>query len=90
MNGGDCGVSMRVRHTVMDGEIRMFAVTFTDVMQKTRGMRYDPVGPFYVSASRSQVVVHRCTLRTVSDCEMFQAAVALAMASMLDLRRKVT
>lgn len=83
----DVGVAMRIRHTVLDGEVRMFATSFREVLQPRRGIRYDAIGPFYVSASRTQIIVHTCELRTAGEYDLFLAAMTLAIGAMDELRR---
>lgn len=65
----------------------MFATSFREVKQPQRGIRYDAAGPFYVSASRTQIVVHNCELRTAAEYDLFLTAMALANGAMDELRR---
>lgn len=83
----DSFVSVRKRITIMDGEVRMFARGFADY-QTAGGTRYEANGPFYISASRNQVVVHFCELRDERDFVLFNSAMEMAMNAMRELKAR--
>ena len=82
----DVGLAVRVRRTVVDGEVRLFATSFREVVQERRGTRYDAGGPFLVSACRSRVTVHFCTVVNRAQFDIFLAALTLAVGTMEELR----
>lgn len=75
-------VYMCSRRTIMDGEVVTFATGFRP---PSKGA-YEPTGPFEVSASRNQVIVHRAWLSTPEQHGCFIAAVNAAYAAMWALR----
>lgn len=85
----DIGIAMRTRHTVLDGEVRMFATAFREIVQEKRGIRYDAAGPFYVSASRNCITVHKCELRAKAEFDLFVLALTLANGAMDELRKGI-
>lgn len=87
--GDDIGIALRTRRTVMDGEVRMYAAEFREVLHYRTGapVRYEPTGPFYISASRNRVIVHHAELHRSGDFELFSAAMALAIGAMEELAR---
>jgi hypothetical protein len=67
----------RTRHTIMDGEVVMFATDF-ESRPGVLGDVHEPQGPFEISASRNQVVVHRAGLSSDTAVELFVTAIRQA------------
>ena len=70
---GPEGTRCYTRHTIMDGQVRSYALAWADER---------PIGPFEISVSRNAVMVHHAELRTSKNFDQFGACLDQAELDM--------
>jgi hypothetical protein len=68
----------RHTHTICDGRVTRFAESFVDTGRGAFGRIYEAVGPYEISASRSEVMVHHARIAHPKRLSEFVAALEAA------------